>query len=265
MHGLLEQAFKNVDNKNHRASLLRAPEEPGWPGPTKLQYAMGEWTELGLEFEHDGTRQFSSEKTAGENADIFVFLRAWLVSQLVDLDLTRGASFINGAGGRSDSLERLQWLLLETEDDPRAAREAILLIVSLHGHLGLATSFLETLQQIDDKLVGNRPPSEYTDTEGGKPLTTEEKTAKYQFKERAFRMIRKAVERTSGREVLRESDWLPYRSILAAWREGEPKLIELRAILAVELGEDQQTPMGVFVPNPAQTYLYGGRGSQHIQ
>ncbi len=266
MHGQIEKALGVVADLQARAPLLNVVNKKAWPGLSKLDLARAEVNnEVAVEFAKDGTPAFSPEAADDENADSFVFFVAWLQSQQADFDFTKGASRINGAGSRSDALEILDTLLQESEFDFHAAREAIFIIVSLHGHLGVATTFLERIQKTARKAAAHRDPRAYQTTENGKPLTVEEEMQAYAFKERAFRMIRNAVKKSTGRQVLRPSDWLPYWGLISAWREGEPKLLELRALLAVELGEDRQTPAGVFVPNAAQTYLYGGRRSQHLQ
>ncbi len=267
MHGELKEALGVVDGMDRLAPLLDEPNRKDGIGLSKLQLALLENHEVATEFAADGSDRFSPEETAGELADVFVFLTAWLQAnpRFLDMDMTKGASNINGAGSRSDALEVLDVLLQESADDFKAAREAIFLIISLHGHLGVANTFLETILHTKDKVVRNRPPIFYQTVEQGKLLTAAERAQKYRFLEQAFRIIRKAVKNTTGRHALVSADWLPHIDLISAWREGDSKLIELRAKLAVELGEDQQTPVGVFVPNPAQTYLYGGRRSQHIQ
>jgi hypothetical protein len=257
MHSEILRAFDEADRLDVDAPLLAVPNQASWSGPSKLGLALGEVIELRDEFARDGTFQFSQKKAAGEGADVFVFLRAWLQAQKSNsLDLTLGASNINGAGGRSDTLEVLEVLLLESHDDPRAAREAIFLLISLHRHLGLSGTFLQLIIETVKKARANRPPPGYQDTEQGKPLTPPEQEQAFIFKEQAYRMIRKAVKKASGREVLRPSDWLPHWDIISSWRQGDAKLVELRARLARPLGEERQTAAGVHLPSPAQVEVF---------
>ena len=239
MPHLLEHTFSQIrDFKKPDYLLTQFDRQAGLLA--LLQLAVAEIDEV-----RQARGQDNELETAFEFADVLVFLLSAILTHLPDHDITFGLTTVNSLGKHENrALERLELVVLDAADDPRAMTEALRIIWSLSIWQPYARAGLEAMAEVLKKVAHNYPPELLTtfDPTLGRNSLADEVRPRYKAMVGRLRVLREVHHCT-----LTTAHWLPFKAEIQNWQNPpEPAVFKAK----VEAAHAKQ----VVVPQPGTAY-----------